>query len=100
MFKLRLWGDRPGPTDVSDPNFIVLHCPFILLRIFKDGAHRSKTEFTLGPSSGVNFTSDTGWFVNLPYTNIHTSHAQLSKYPSSGVNLTPEPANIPLIALF
>ena len=34
VFKLRLWGDRLGPTDVSDPNFIVLRCPFNLLRIF------------------------------------------------------------------
>ena len=41
VFKLRLWGDRLGPTKVSDPNFIVLRFPFNLLRIFKDGAHRS-----------------------------------------------------------
>ena len=27
VFKLRPWGDRLGPTDVSDPNFIVLRCP-------------------------------------------------------------------------
>ena len=40
-------------------NFIVLHCSFNLLRIFKDGAHRSKTEFKLGPSSDVNLTSGT-----------------------------------------
>ena len=45
----------------------------------------------LGLSSGVNLTSDTGWFVNLPYKNIHTLHAQLSKYLSSDVNFTPEP---------
>ena len=77
---MRLGGDRLGPTDVSDPNFIVLSCPFNLLRIFKDGAHRSKIEFMLGPSSGVDITSDTGWFVNLPYTNIHTLHAQLSNH--------------------
>ena len=42
-----------------DPYFIVLHCPFNLLCIFKDGFHRSKTEFMLGPGSGVNLTSDT-----------------------------------------
>ena len=76
---------------MSDPNVIVLHCSFNLLRIFKDGANRSKTEFKLGPSSDVNLTSDIGWFVDLPYTNIHTSLAQFSKYPSSGVNLTSEP---------
>ena len=44
---------------MSDPNFIVLRCPFNLLRIFKDGAHRSKTEFMLGPGSDVKLTSDT-----------------------------------------
>ena len=59
MFKLRLWGARLG-KDVSDPNFIILRCPFNLLRIFKDGPHRSKTEFKLGPSLDVNLTSDTG----------------------------------------
>ena len=59
MFKLRLWGARLGTKDVSDPNFIVLRCSFNLLRIFKDGAHRSKTEFILGPGSGVKLTSDT-----------------------------------------
>ena len=59
VFKLRLWEARLGPEDVSDPNFIVLRSPFNLLRIFKDGTHRSKTEFMLGPSSGVKLTSDT-----------------------------------------
>ena len=82
---------NPGPQDVSYPNFIVLRCPFNLLRIFKDGIHRSKTEFMLGPGSGVNVSSDTILFVDLPYTNIHASYSQFSKYPSSGVNLTPEP---------
>ena len=38
---------------VLDPNFIVLHCLFNLLHIFKDGAHQSKTEFMLGP--GLDF---------------------------------------------
>ena len=85
---------------MSDPNFIVLRCPFNLLRIFKDGVHRSKTEFMLGPGCGVNVSSDTILFLDLPYMNIHTSHAQFAKYPSSGVNLTPEPVNSPIIALF
>ena len=44
---------------MSDPNLIVLRCPFNLLCIFKDGAQRSKTEFMLGPGSGVKLTSDT-----------------------------------------
>ena len=48
VFKLRLWGGRLVTKDVSDPNFIVLRCPFNLQRIFKDGAYRSKTEFMLG----------------------------------------------------
>ena len=52
-------GDRLDTKDVSDLNFIVLCCPFNLLRIFKDGAHRSKKEFILGPSSSVKSTSDT-----------------------------------------
>ena len=97
---MRLWGDGLGPTDVSDPNFIHLHCPFNLLRIYKDFAHRSKTEFTMGPSSGVKSTSDTTLFVDLTYTIIHASRAQFSSPPGSGVNLTPEPGNILLIALF
>ena len=101
MFKLRLWGARLGTKDVSDPNFIVLRCPFNLPRIFKDGVHRSKTEFMLGlgPSSDVKLTSDTISFVNLPYTNIHASHSQFSKPPGSSVNLTPEQDSTPIIAL-
>ena len=91
---------RLGTKDVSDPNFIVLRCPFNLLRIFKDGVHRSKTEFMLGPGSGVNVSSDTILFVDLPYTNIHASYSHFSKYPSSGDNLTPEPDSTPIIALF
>ena len=46
---------RLGNKDVS--NFIFLLFPFYLPRIFKDGAHRSKTEFMLGHGSGVNFAS-------------------------------------------
>ena len=100
MFKLRLWGARLVTKDVSDPYFIVLRCPFNLLRVFKDCTHRSKTEFMLGPSSGVNVSSDTILFVDLPYTIIHASRAQFPSPPGSGVNLTPEPGNILLIALF
>ena len=70
--KLRLWGARPRAKDVSDPYCIVFHCPFNLLHISKDVAHRSKTEFTLGPSSDDDLTSDTILFVDLSYTNIHT----------------------------
>ena len=54
-------------NDVLDPNFIVLHCPFNLIRIYKDGAHRSKTVFMLGPSSGVKLTSEP--------TNLAPNHA-------------------------
>ena len=99
VFKLRLLGARLGTKDVSDPNFIVLRCPFNLLRIFKDGVHGSKTEFMLGPSSDVKLTSDTILFVNLPYTNIHASHSQFFESPGSDVNLTPESDSTPIIAL-
>ena len=34
VFKLRMWGDRIGPTEVSDPYFIVLRCLFNLPCIF------------------------------------------------------------------
>ena len=40
-------GARLGTKDVSDPNFTVLRCPFNMLRIFKDGAHRYKKYFIL-----------------------------------------------------
>ena len=95
-----MWGDRIGPTEVSDPYFIVLRCLFNLPCIFKDEAHQSKTEFRLGPSSGVKSTSNTILFVDLTYTIIHASHVQLSSPPGLGANLTPEPGNILLIALF
>ena len=98
--KLRLWGARLGAKDVSDPNFIVLHCPFNLLRIFKDVVHRSKTEFMLGPSSDVKLTSDTILFVNLPNTNIHASHSQFPNPPGLDVNLTSDPDISPIITLF
>ena len=78
---------------MSDPNFIFLRCSSYLLPtgILENGAHRSKTDFTLGPSSDVNFTSDTGLFVNLPHTGIHALHSQFSNHPVSDVKLTPEP---------
>ena len=85
---------------MSDPNFIVLRCPFNLLHIFKDGVHRSKAEFMLGPSSDVKLTSDTILLVDLPYTNIHAPYSHFSKYPSSGDNLTPEPDRTPIIVIF
>ena len=85
---------------MSDPNLIALRCPFNLLRIFKDGVYRSKTEFMLGLGLGVIVSSDTILFVDLAYTNIHASYSHFSKYPSSGDNLTPEPDNTPIIALF
>ena len=72
--------------DVSDQNFIVLCCPFNLLRKFKDGTHSSKTEFMMGPSSDVKFSSDTILFVNLLYTNTHASRSQFLNPPGSGVN--------------
>ena len=58
MFRIQIWKARLGTKDVTEPNFIVLRCPFNLLRIFKDGAYRSKTEFMMGPSLGVKLTSD------------------------------------------
>ena len=42
-----------------DNIFTILRCPCNLLRIFKDSAYRSKTEFLLGQGSGVHFASDT-----------------------------------------
>ena len=100
MFKLRLWGARLVTKDVFGSKFYSIHCPFNLLRLFKDGVHRSKTELMLGPSSDVKLTSDTTLFINLPYTNIHASHSQFSNPPGSDVNLTPEPDSTPIIALF
>ena len=82
-----------------DPNFIVLRCPFNLLCIFKDGVHRSKTEFMLVKMLCI-VSSDTILFVDLLYTNIHASYSHFSKYPSSGVNLTPEPDSTPIIVIF
>ena len=56
----------------------------------------------VGPGSDVNLTSDTGWLVNLTYTNnnIHASHSQFSNHPGSGVNLTSESDSTLVIALF
>ena len=80
----------------------ILRCPFNLLRKFKDGTHSSKTEFMMGPSSDVKFSSDTILFVNLLYTKFHASHSQFSNPPGSDVNLTPKPdtTHIIIIALF
>ena len=50
-----------------DPKFLVLRCPFNLLCIFKDGVHRSKKEFMLGPGSGVKLTSNT----DIPRPPLH-----------------------------
>ena len=46
-FQLRLWGFRLGHTDVTHPLLTSVHCPFNLLRSFKEGAHRSKTDFII-----------------------------------------------------
>ena len=45
--KLRLWGVRLGPTDGTHPLLTSVHCPFNLLRTFKEGVHRSKTDCIL-----------------------------------------------------
>ena len=45
---MRLWGFRLGRTDVTDvthPHLTSVCCPFNLLRSFKEGAHRTKTDF-------------------------------------------------------
>ena len=47
VFKLRLKGLRLGHTDVMHPVLTSVYCPFNLLRLFKEGAHRSKTEFII-----------------------------------------------------
>ena len=36
-------GFRLGSTDVTHPLLTSVYCPFNLLRLFKEGAHRSKT---------------------------------------------------------
>ena len=43
-FKLRLWGVRLGPTDVTHPLLTAVYCPFNLLQSFKEGTHCSKTD--------------------------------------------------------
>ena len=47
FFKLRLWGCRLVPTDVKHQILTSAHSPFIFLRSFTDGAHRSKTYFII-----------------------------------------------------
>ena len=59
MSREKFSSGRLDIKDVLDPYLIVLHCPFNLLCIFKDGAHQSKTEFLLGPGSDVKLFSDT-----------------------------------------
>ena len=46
-FSNRDWGFRIGPTDGPHPLLTSEHCPFNLLRSFKEGAHRSKTDIIL-----------------------------------------------------
>ena len=41
------WGFRLVPTDVPHPLLTSVYCPFNLLRSFKEGAHRSKTDFII-----------------------------------------------------
>ena len=52
VFKLRLWGDRLGPTDVPEPLFELLYSPFNLLQYFKDVVHRSKIDDILVSDPG------------------------------------------------
>ena len=47
FFKLKLCGFRLGHTDVTHPLLTSVHCPFDLLRTFKEGVHRSKTDFII-----------------------------------------------------
>ena len=42
--KLRPWGVGLDPTDVTHPLLTSVRCPFNLLRSFKGGTHRSKTD--------------------------------------------------------
>ena len=79
---------RLGTNDVSNPYFIVLHCPFNLLRMFREVKQNS---CCWAPVRML------WWLVNLPYTNIHASYSQFSKFPSSHVNLTPEPDSTPIM---
>ena len=60
----------------------------------------SQIEFVLSHGWSNNNASDTGLFVNLHYTNIHSSHSQFSNSPRSGVKFAPKPDNTPAIALF
>ena len=48
-----------------------------------------------GPSSGVNLTSDTILFLDLPYMNIHASRFHFSNDPGSSVNLISEYDSLP-----
>ena len=70
-------GSTVGTKGVSDQNFIFVRCLFNLLRIFKDGAHRSKTEYMLGHGSGVN-VSLRHWVVRKFATHSFLKHPGLS----------------------
>ena len=65
VFKLKLWGDGLGPTDVPEPFFEFLYSPFVLLQYFKDGGQRSKIDNILvsDPDSRGYFRSD--WPANF-----------------------------------
>ena len=76
-------GMRAGYINVSDPNFIVFRCTCNLLRIFKDGAHQSKTEFMLGPSSGVNI-----WIRHILGTQPSSPQSQFEHFSRDTVPLT------------
>ena len=62
---------------------MVLRCPFNLLHIFKDGAHQSKTEFMLGPSSGVNI-----WIRHILGTQPSSPQSQFEHFSRDTVPLT------------
>ena len=49
-----MWGAKLYNKDVSDPIITFLHCPFNLLRLFKDASRRSKIEIILDHSSDAD----------------------------------------------
>ena len=55
-------GKAIGPTDVTHPLLTYVYCAVNLLRLFKDGVHRSKTDLIL---------IQTHMHVTLPYQNYH-----------------------------
>ena len=46
-FKTETVGAQARSTDVTHPLLTSVHCPFSLLRSFKEGAHQSKTDFII-----------------------------------------------------